>query len=697
MDVAGNRLERGVGKVRLDQLRGGAEQAVAENDVAVEKDKRLARLQRFDPETEPAQLYGHRVHVHAVEAMADHVAQRALVERRRRLALAGRIGANTGQVAGQTVRGADQEVTRSDRRVAYLQAEDRLLRVRADLAAGRRFDDRVERRVEQALHQRIRRVVGPRRLATIAGELGEREVPAAVHLRRQRQQAFVHAAQLLGAEIVVVHRPQHSVLTSKGKMAQRFEEVVVGQLGAVQRAGRRRVPEKAAELGQRQVPAHRLGAGIGSPGERADQKPELAPEIAVAGALDPAGEAPQPGGAVVGGVAFARGPRRGGFIRRMEQRNAVEGAVLGHEQEDQPIHHPQELLVQAGRGKLPRLQRSAQRGVPAMAGEAGAEDSQRLFDAAAQEAKRAGAEPFGLSRPLLQPAGLGPAPGARHEARGMDRQPQQDEVGVDLAFEHRLEIELEECLAGQRLAVAQHAQALAVRRDRPEVRAAPVEELLHQAVRVRRRRAALAGGPAIERQTATDQVYRHRTEEPVDRICAPAQFGTGGRREESEPQFAQQRQAPLVVGQPGSSRPAGSFSFTGELRPVSAQAVPGLGDDLVQALAGRHSIVIRSGAGQARAGVEHPPQQIGRQQPALRVDGLKVGKITPRHVGVSPAAATGRRRRVRRPGAPVPRRPAPSSGWRHAPAGGPRIARRRARRPRSPGWPGRSATTAATC
>lgn len=81
--------------------------------------------------------------------------------------------------------------------------------------------------------------------------------------------------------------------------------------------------------------------------------------------------------------------------------------------------------MQAGRGKLPRLQRSAQRGVPAMAGEAGSEDSQRLFDAAAQEAKRAGAEPFGLSRPLLQPAGLGPAPGARREARGMDRQPQQ--------------------------------------------------------------------------------------------------------------------------------------------------------------------------------------------------------------------------------------------------------------------------------
>ena len=160
-----------------------------------------------------------------------------------------------------------------------------------DLIRHGSFDDRIESGVEQALHERIRRVVRTRCLPPVAGELREREVsPAAVHLRRQCQQTLVYAAQLLGAEIVVVHGTEHLVLAGIGEMTQRFEEVVVGQLSVVQRGSRCRIPEKTAERRERQVPARRGRPSI--TGERSDERPELAPEVDVARTLDPSGQPP---------------------------------------------------------------------------------------------------------------------------------------------------------------------------------------------------------------------------------------------------------------------------------------------------------------------------------------------------------------------------------------------------------------------
>ena len=80
-------------------------------------------------------------------------------------------------------------------------------------------------------------------------------------------------------------------------MAQGFEEVVVGKLQVVQGGGGSGVPEKAPQGGQRQVAA---GVGeLGVAGQRPDEEAELTPEVAVPGALDPAGEAAEPGSSVV--------------------------------------------------------------------------------------------------------------------------------------------------------------------------------------------------------------------------------------------------------------------------------------------------------------------------------------------------------------------------------------------------------------
>ena len=134
----------------------------------------------------------------------------------------------------------------------------------------------------------------------------------------------------------------------------------------------------------------------------------------------------------------------------------------------------------------------------------------------------------------------------------MGHEPEQDEVGIDLAGEHGFEVELEEGLAREGLVVAQDAQAQAVRDDGPEVAGAAVQELLHQAVRIDGGGPAHTGGAAVEAQATADEVHRHGAEEAADGVGAAADLGAGAGGQQAEAQFAQERQAPLVVGEAGA-------------------------------------------------------------------------------------------------------------------------------------------------
>ena len=73
------------------------------------------------------------------------------------------------------MRRTDQKVTGADGRIADLESEDGLLRFRSRLALDGLFDDGIERRVQQALHERVGRVVRARGLALIAGNRSEGE------------------------------------------------------------------------------------------------------------------------------------------------------------------------------------------------------------------------------------------------------------------------------------------------------------------------------------------------------------------------------------------------------------------------------------------------------------------------------------------------------------------------------------------
>src|SRR5437016_5741704 len=114
---------------------------------------------------------------------------------------------------------------------------------------------------------------------------------------------------------------------------------------------------------------------------------ELPPKVAMAAALDLAGQLAQAGGAVVGGVPLARSAGGVGVVARVKQRLAVKRPVLGDEQEDQPIDHPQEMAVKVGGRYLAAAQCLAESAVLRVAGEALAKDLQRALDAAAQFAQ----------------------------------------------------------------------------------------------------------------------------------------------------------------------------------------------------------------------------------------------------------------------------------------------------------------------
>ena len=120
---------------------------------------------------------------------------------------------------------------------------------------------------------------------------------------------------------------------------------------------------------------------------------------------------------------------------RVEQRVAV----LGDEQEQQAVHEAQQRSVVVAGVEVAVAERVVERMVGGVGEEATAECLDRLLDALAESVERAGAVLAGGAGPAFEPALLG--------AVGLDAglvadEPQQHEVGVDLAGEHRLEVEL---------------------------------------------------------------------------------------------------------------------------------------------------------------------------------------------------------------------------------------------------------------
>ena len=198
--------------------------------------------------------------------------------------------------------------------------------------------------------------------------------------------------------------------------------------------------------------------------------------------------------------------------------------------------------------------------------------------------------------------------------------PQQSEVGVDLAVEHRLQVELDEGLSGQSNVVAEDAEPQSVADEAPEVLLRAVEELLHQAVRT---------GPLafvrlhslIEVLAKADQMDRAVIADVRDRVGFAVNLERLGGLQLTVFQRPPERQQPFgqCDGLAGIARR--QFVRGGsEGLPDRQQAVPGVIGRLVDLLA---SQVIILGTKPLQAGIRRRDslKQIGGQDGPLDADG----------------------------------------------------------------------------
>ena len=277
-----------------EQCGRGSQQAVATTDAVVEEGEGPSRGHGGHPEADLAQLDRHLVDVDTVEAVADDVPQgeRDLSGGRLFIATAYR-----GQPARDAVGGRDQEVTRADRQVTDLETENGLFRIGL---GGRPVEQRVESAVQRFLDQGLVGVVAAGGLALASPDRFEREGRGlAVQIRVQLQQGLVDAAKLLRAQVAVIDRAQAALLLDEGQGANGFEEVAVADARAGEVRELRRVPEEAAEGWQGQC-------GTTVRVELGHDHLEALEEVLVAAALEPVGDAAEPGGGVVVQVALPR-------------------------------------------------------------------------------------------------------------------------------------------------------------------------------------------------------------------------------------------------------------------------------------------------------------------------------------------------------------------------------------------------------
>jgi len=253
--VALDGRERLVGDTGGEELGGGAEERVSAADVAVEEGEGPAGVEGLQPQRHLAQLDRHRVHVHPVEAAGDDVAQGGAKRLGRGLLLAGPDG---GEALGDAVGGGDEEVAGAAGGIADGEVEERPLGIGA---GGGLVEQGVEGGVEQAEDEACGGVVAPRRLPLVAGGGLELE-DGGVGVQRgvELEQGLVDRAQLLGAQVAVVHRPAQAPLVEEGEGAHGVEEVAVRKLGAVEAGRRLGGEEEAAQGGQGKLRAAGLAA-----------------------------------------------------------------------------------------------------------------------------------------------------------------------------------------------------------------------------------------------------------------------------------------------------------------------------------------------------------------------------------------------------------------------------------------------------
>ena len=343
--------------------------------VVDEAQRRIGRV-GLQPQRHARQLQRHRVHVHAVQAVGDHVAQRVAVVVGCGLAAVAQqrvahLRTHPGQVAGNAPRRGQQEMAAAAGRVDHADGQQRLHRAfTAGLGGQDGGNHRLQRGIKLLLHQRVGGVVAAGGFAGVAagGRAGlEAELAVALaELGHQLQQAFVDAAQLFRAHVAPVDAAEWAVGvgTQPGQLEQRQHQVAVFQPAGVERGALVGVEQAAQRWQGQQRLTHR---------QALPDLLECLPEVTV-----PVMRAAAHGALTQAAQAVALGVQgHGGGVGAA----AVQDFALFHRQQEYlAVDQAQQFTQVVLRAELAAGQRLTQGGVGRVADKALAQHQQRLLN-----------------------------------------------------------------------------------------------------------------------------------------------------------------------------------------------------------------------------------------------------------------------------------------------------------------------------
>jgi len=450
------------------------------------------------------------------------------------------------------------------------------------------------------------RVIAAGGLALVAAGGVQTEIAALeVELGMQLEQGLVDAAQLLGAEVAVIDLTAAAAVADDREVTDGLEKIAVGYLRPVQIGRRLAGKEERAERGQAQLGRAALVAQL------AQHDCQALVKVGMLAAAAAGGKTAQ----AAGGIVFIVAPF--GLIHSLGQEQ--QPALLGDEEKDQTVDQTQELAVKVLLAEFGRVEPLPQGFVSRVTKEAAAEGGDGRFDAAAQLVEGAGALLLRQPGPALQPALFGPA---GLDARLVAEKPEQDEIGIDLALHHRLEVEFNPGLAGEADIVAQDAQPAAVGEKGPEPVVGAVEQLLHHAVGRAAAGSGHSGAAPVEVDAPADEMNGQVLPGVGDRVAFALDLDGAGRSQAAVAELAEEVQQPFLAGEGGGGiafRPSGEVLLKG--RPGADEAVPGAAGHLVDLFALDEMIGLRGEPLQSGITGSDALQQLRRQDGPFDMDG----------------------------------------------------------------------------
>ena len=218
------------------------------------------------------------------------------------------------------------------------------------------------------------------------------------------------------------------------------------------------------------------------------------------------------------------------------------------------------------------------------------------------------------ARPALQPALLGPL---RLHAALVAEHPEHREVGVELALEDRLQVDLHVGLPGQAPVVPEDAQEAAVGDESPQVLVGAVQKLLHQAVRACLRRSGHAARAPVQLHPGAHEVDGRLSPEVAHGVALALDLQAPRGLKPAVAKLLEEREKQALAREPrGRLRGPRALPRVLEARPLAAHPVPGARDGLAQAL-GAEVVVLRAQPRKLAPRCGEARDDVGRDEPAL--------------------------------------------------------------------------------